>query len=135
MGVRMSTKADARRQMWANLAALAREASDDEPDAHRKGSETLHGPTSTPATDVPAYLDRNHAHYPPKLAAGILAWLALEAALAAGDDLQGKEPMAWMESWLVVRLKELRISPTGAKQAAAIANWRGPGARKKTPGG
>lgn len=76
----------------------------------------------------------NQYKYPPKLAAAIAAHDACRSALAAGDDLQGKMPMEWMEWWLLARLKQFDITPTGAKDAAAIANWRGPGAPKKNPG-
>jgi len=82
---------------------------------------------------TPAFFAQaNDIQYPPKLAAAIHAHRACREAVAAGDDLQGMTPMDWMERFLLDRLKPLGISATGAKEAAAIANWRGPGAPKKT---
>lgn len=82
---------------------------------------------------APGFFVQDQHPYPSKLAAAMFAHDACRAALAAGDDLQGKQPMEWMEDFLLAHKKELGITPTGAKEAAAIANFRGPGAPKKNP--
>lgn len=91
----------------------------------------------------PAYLDRDHERYSPKLAAAVRAWEALE-----DEELwSGQSPKSGATQWLKSHYKELdlvttdretgktQMNRTGIEQAAAVVNWRPQGGSPKTPGG
>ncbi|MFI9651516.1 hypothetical protein ABGV17_05860 [Guyparkeria sp. GHLCS8-2] len=91
----------------------------------------------------PAYLDREHPRYSPKLAAAVRAWEAME-----DDELwSGQSPKSAATKWLESHYSELdlvttdretgkrKMNQTGIEQAAAVVNWRPQGGSPKTPGG
>lgn len=90
----------------------------------------------------PAYLDRDHDRYSPKLAAAVRAWEALE-----DEELwSGQSPKSAATKWLEANYSELdlvttdretgkpQMNRTGIEQAAAVVNWRPQGGSPKTPG-
>jgi hypothetical protein len=89
-------------------------------------------------SDGPAYLNRAHPRYAPKLAAAVQAWLATE-----NDALtKGKSPKQALVKWLREHAAEFgmtdddgNLNETGIGEAAKVANWQPTGGAPKTPGG
>jgi hypothetical protein len=87
------------------------------------------------ATGAPDYLDPEHRHYAPKLAAAVKAWQAVENA-----ELGGKSPKQVLAKWLREHAAEYGLSDddgnpndTGIEEAAKVANWQPGGGAPKTP--
>jgi hypothetical protein len=84
------------------------------------------------------YLDPKHPRYAPKLAAAVLAWLAVESESA----LKGKTPKQALTKWLREHAPrfgmtddEGKPNETGIEETAKVANWQLTGGAPKTPGG
>jgi hypothetical protein len=84
------------------------------------------------------YLDPKHPRYAPKLAAAVLAWLAVGSEPA----LVGKTPKQALTKWLREHAprfgmtdEEGKPNETGIEEAAKVANWQLTGGAPKTPGG
>lgn len=87
--------------------------------------------------DRPDYLDRSHPRFPPKLAAAVYAWMAVQAAAEAS----GRSPKQTLVKWLrenaaAVGLtdEEGVVNETGVEEVAKVANWQLTGGAPKTPG-
>lgn len=91
---------------------------------------------STVRADTPDYLDPRHPRYSSKLAAAVLAWLAMEDV----NLLSGKVPREAIAGWLETRYLELGlvwngdINRTGIEEVSKVANWKPTGGAPKTPG-
>ncbi len=91
-----------------------------------------------PATaGQPDYLDTNHPHYAPKLAAAVKAWLANQR----DEDLRGKHPKQALLKSLRETATEFGLTDDEGKpmettigEIAKIANWQQKGGAPKTPG-
>ena len=85
-------------------------------------------------SDIPGYLDPTNDHYSPKLAAAVKAWLALE-----GKKVEGMPEKQALENWLTTHADEFnlrdgsKLSKSGIKEAATVANWNTKGGAPKTP--
>lgn len=95
--------------------------------------------------EEPDYMDPKHPRYPPKLAAAVKVWLAMEDE----NLLLGKGTVGAMEAWLESRYKELGlahdkdheknktkagdVNRTAIGEIAKVANWQYGGA-PTTPG-
>lgn len=84
------------------------------------------------------YLDPKHPRYAPKLAAAVLAWLAVDQAAA----LKGKTPKQALVKWLRENAAKFGMTDddgkpneTGIEEAAKVANWQMTGGAPKTPAG
>jgi hypothetical protein len=87
---------------------------------------------------VQDYLDPKHPRYAPKLAAAVLAWLAIDDESA----LKGKTPKQALSKWLREQAARFGMTDedgkpneTGIEEAAKVANWQPGGGAPKTPGG
>ena len=88
-------------------------------------------------TEKPDYMDRNHEHYAPKLAAAVGAWLAT----VDNSTLQGKHPKQALMKWLRENAADYEITDGEGnpqeyplEEIAKIANWKPTGGAPKTPG-
>jgi hypothetical protein len=86
---------------------------------------------------LPGYLDKNHIHYPPKLAAAIRAW---EAVTSEPALLNGKTPKQAIQKWLLQNAAEhglLKDDGTqnilAIEEVSKLANWKPAGGASKTP--
>lgn len=86
----------------------------------------------------PEYLDRNHHHYAPKLAAAIHAW---EAVSSDPDSRKGKTPKQALEIWLRAHANDYGLTmgdgnpnKTGIDDVSKIANWETKGGAPRTNG-
>lgn len=84
------------------------------------------------------YLDPKHPRYAPKLAAAVLAWLAVESELA----LKSKTPKQALTKWLREHAPRFGLADDegkpnelGIEETAKVANWQLTGGAPKTPGG
>jgi len=91
-------------------------------------------PATAPAS-TPDYLNPDHPHYTPKLAAAVKAWQAL-----AGIEVQGKSVKQALERWLRDNAHTLKLmkddgSPnyTALDEIAKVANWNPKGGASRTP--
>lgn len=87
--------------------------------------------------DQPQYLDPDHPHYAPKLAAAVKAWLATQS----DEDLRGKHPKQALLKSLRESAAEFGLTDDEGKpmettigDIAKIANWQQKGGAPKTPG-
>jgi len=85
----------------------------------------------------PAYLDRNHPRYAPKLAAAVAAW----EACSDNSTTQGKSPKQALTNWVLENAKEFGLcsdegvqNREGINQVATVANWDPKGGAPRTPG-
>jgi len=92
-------------------------------------------PADHPATSTPEYLNPDHPHYTPKLAAAVKAWQAL-----AGREVERKSVKQTLEAWLSERAGELGLlkedgnpNCTALDEIAKVANWNPKGGAPKTP--
>lgn len=90
------------------------------------------------AAGQPGYLDQNHPHYAPKLAAAIRAW---EAVSSQPKRLQGTSPKQAIRKWLnenaaLFGLTKNDGTPNrqGVEEISKLANWKPEGGASKTPG-
>ena len=90
------------------------------------------------ARDLPDYLDVGHAHYAPKLAAAVSAWLAL----ADRPGNVGKSPKQLLLKWLREHASDYGLTDDegnpnqqGIDDTAKVANWQPSGGAPKTAGG
>ncbi|SAK48244.1 hypothetical protein AWB79_01268 [Caballeronia hypogeia] len=100
------------------------------------------------SSQTPAYLDRNHARFSPKLAAAVKVWLAME-----DENLRrSRGVVAAIKSWLKSRYDELELfheqdstkngvkvkaremNNTAIEEISKVANWRPKGGAVRTPG-
>ncbi len=98
------------------------------------------------ATESPDYLDPKHPRYSGRLAASIMAWLAMEDE----NLLTGKSAKDSMEKWIESRYKEFGLihqksnekngykagdmNKSAIADSAKVANWNEDGGAPKTPG-
>lgn len=87
---------------------------------------------------APDYLDTNHKHYAPKLAAAVNAW---EAVNAEPKVLRGKTVKQALEIWLRKNAGQYGLTKDdgnpneqGINEIAKISNWDVKGGAPKTPG-
>ena len=90
------------------------------------------------ADDTPDYLDKNHEHYAPKLAAAISAWQTVNAE---PDLLSGKTVKQALTIWLRKNAGQYGLTKDdgnpneqGIEEIAKISNWDVKGGAPKTPG-
>jgi hypothetical protein len=86
----------------------------------------------------PEYLDPNHDHYAPKLAAAIHAW---EAVNSDPNLRKGKTPKQALEIWLRAHGNDFGLTKddgnpneTGIQEVSKIANWETKGGAPRTNG-
>lgn len=91
-------------------------------------------PQAKQATDLPAYLDKSHPRYAPKLAASLVAW-----ERAGGRPAKGS-PKETLEEILLEIAEEFgligeddRPNRQGIEECSKVANWRPRGGAPKTP--
>lgn len=91
-------------------------------------------PQAKQATDLPAYLDKSHPRYAPKLAASLVAWDR------AGRTPHSKSPKETLEQILREIAAEFgligedgRPNRQGIQECSKVANWRPRGGAPKTP--
>jgi hypothetical protein len=84
------------------------------------------------------YLDCNHEHYAPKLAAAVRVWQAVnsDSKLSSGKSIKKA-----MIGWLVDNANELGLTKEdgthnnqGIEEIAKVSNWQDKGGAPKTPG-
>lgn len=85
----------------------------------------------------PDYLNSLHPRYAPKLAAAVLAWLAI----GSESVNTGKSPKQMLAKWLREHAtafgmtdEDGKPNETGIEEAAKVANWQPTGGAPKTPG-
>lgn len=85
----------------------------------------------------PEYLNPEHPHYAPKLAAAIRAW---EAVTTQPQRLRAKTPKQALQSWLIENAAELGLlksdgamNQLGIEEVSKLANWKPEGGASKTP--
>lgn len=77
-----------------------------------------------------AYLDQSHPHYAPKLAAAVMAWLAINQD---SNALRTKTPKHAAEAWLRAHAAEFNLIWNGSVnndailEISKIVNWKGGG--------
>lgn len=77
-----------------------------------------------------AYLDSSHPHYAPKLAAAVMAWLAINQD---SNALRTKTPKHAAEAWLRAHATEFNLIWNGSVnndailEISKIVNWKGGG--------
>ncbi len=88
--------------------------------------------------DIPDYLNPDHPHYAPKLAAAVGAW---EAVNADESLLRNKSPKQAITAWLNEQGKRYGLFDDvdkpiedGIEQVAKVANWKPSGGAPKTQG-
>jgi hypothetical protein len=86
---------------------------------------------------APDFLDENHPHYSPKLAAAIDAWQAVTADPSLRNGRSVKQALA---DWLKKNAQKYQLikedgtsNESGIKEVAKIANWEQKGGAPKTP--
>jgi hypothetical protein len=86
----------------------------------------------------PEYLDPNHDHYAPKLAAAIHAW---ETVNSDPNLRKGKTPKQALEIWLRAHGNDFGLTKddgnpneTGIQEVSKIANWETKGGAPRTNG-
>lgn len=86
----------------------------------------------------PDYLDTQHAHYSPKLAAAIEAWIAVTEA--PDSSKKGKSVKKALEIWLRANAGRFGLirqngnpNENGIEEVAKVANWATKGGAPKTP--
>jgi hypothetical protein len=86
------------------------------------------------------YLDPNHPHYAPKLAAAVRAWQAVTTDASLRNN--GRSVKQNLEQWLTDHASELGLlkkkdgkpnSEAITEQIAKVANWDEDGSAPKTP--
>lgn len=95
--------------------------------------------SDTCVNEPPGYLDPNHPHYAPKLAAAIAAWHAVDTYPELARKKSAKQAM---KEWLKENAKQLGIIKKGAdapseksvEEIAVVSNWDGDGGAPKTQG-
>ena len=82
----------------------------------------------------PGYLDPKNPRYPPKLAAAVSAWIAVE-------DPHGRSPKQSLDRWLREHAAEFGLTDddgnpvnTAMEECSKVANWQPGGGASKTPG-
>lgn len=82
----------------------------------------------------PAYLDKNHPRYAPKLAAVVSAWMAVE-------EIPGKTVKQSIERWLRANAGQYGLikedgnpNESAILELSKVANWELKGGAPKTPG-
>jgi hypothetical protein len=95
------------------------------------------GKKGAPSLTAPNYLNPDHPRYPPKLAAAVRAWEAVDDEAVAKS---GRSPRAALYKWLEEHAKEFELTHsngkpnrTGIEEVAKVANWRREGGAPKTP--
>lgn len=94
--------------------------------------------SETPANTTPGYLDPEHAHYAPKLAAAIAVWLAVDAN---PELTKGKTVKKAMKKWLEKNATQFKLlvkddgtlNAEGIEETAKTANWDDKCGAPKTP--
>jgi len=97
--------------------------------------------TNNSPDSLPAYLDKSHPHYAPKLAAAVRSWEAVTADPKYNNN--GKTAKTNLTNWLSSHAGEFglvkddgEINADAIKnQIAKVANWQTDGGAPKTPGG
>ncbi|NLE23728.1 MAG: hypothetical protein GX625_00050 [Clostridiaceae bacterium] len=95
--------------------------------------------TNNSPNSLPGYLDKNHAHYSPKLAAAVRSWEAVTADPKYNNN--GKTAKTNLTNWLTSHAGEFglvkedgEINADAIKnQIAKVANWQPDGGAPKTP--
>ncbi|MEC7118810.1 MAG: hypothetical protein VXW65_02770 [Pseudomonadota bacterium] len=91
-----------------------------------------------PENEVMDFMNPNHEHYSPKLAATVAAWEAAnqikQNSPAEGRTIEGKTVKAWATNWLQKHAKGYGVSngddtKTAFEQMAGIMNWDTTGGR------
>ena len=93
-----------------------------------------------PENEVMDFMNPDHEHYSPKLAATVAAWEAANQAKqnrpAEGKNIDGKTVKAWAIEWLQENAARYRVlndkeTITAFDQMAGIMNWETTGGRSK----
>ncbi|WP_062469487.1 hypothetical protein [Variovorax boronicumulans] len=91
-------------------------------------------PQARHATDLPAYLDKSHPRYAPKLAASLVAW---ERAEGSPDSKSPKETLEQILYEIAADFGLIgddgRPNKQGIEECSKVANWRPRGGAPKTP--
>jgi hypothetical protein len=92
---------------------------------------------SEPRRTEPDYLNTDHEHYSPKLAAAIEAWKAVSAdsALRVGKTVK-QALVIWLRNHankFALTKKDGKPNEQGIEEVAKIANWVATGGAPKTP--
>lgn len=86
--------------------------------------------------DAPAYLEKQHPRYSPKLAAAISAWLAMDDT----SIIAGKSPKQALDKWIRENAAQFGMTDSegnpvnqAVEDCCKVANWNTTGGAPKTP--
>ncbi len=91
-----------------------------------------------PANKVMDFMDSNHPHYSPKLAATVAAWEAASKTKmedpSETKNIEGKTVKTWATHWLQIHAQKYHVSndtatTTAFSEMAGIMNWNTTGGR------